>query len=380
MTGTAPPAAIDDLFAAFLSGAPVEWSAFGMTAGEFLRACRDRDVTGLVDEHLRRGAAHPRWPDDVRDAVAAGTRARMANELLRCRETIAVLRDLALEGVHALILKGTALAYTVYDTPAARPRFDTDLLVRRDHVARVRRVMNARGYTEPVHADRDLLFCQFPLRKTDPHGLVHAFDIHWSISTQPVFRDVLTFDEIAARAVAVPALGPHARTAAPVHALLLACIHPVMHHRNVDWLLWRYDVHVIARSIGAAAFDVFVDLAIAKRVGAICAFQLDAVRAAFDTPIADGVVEKLRASAGGEPSAAYLCGNRTWADELRSSMRHLPRWRDRLRLFREVTLPPSRYMLAAYGFTPSSVTAALLPALYVHRLSSGGWRVLRRSK
>jgi hypothetical protein len=71
-----------------------------------------------------------------------------------------------------------------------------------------------------------------------------------------------------------------------------------------------------------------------------------------------------------EPSAAYLRPNRRWGDELISSIRGLPRWSDRLRLLREVTLPGPTYMLRAYGFVPSSLGLAWLPVLYLHRLSA----------
>jgi hypothetical protein len=49
-----------------------------------------------------------------------------------------------------------------------------------------------------------------------------------------IFADVLSCDEMASLAADVPGLGLNARTTAPLHALLLACTHPVMHHRNVE--------------------------------------------------------------------------------------------------------------------------------------------------
>jgi len=59
----------------------------------------------------------------------------------------------------------------------------------------------------------------------------------------------------------------------------------------------------------------------------------------------------------------------------------LPRWSDRLRLLREVTLPGPAYMLKAYGLTSSSLGgAALLPVLYFHRLSSGCLKVIAGRK
>jgi hypothetical protein len=81
-----------------------------------------------------------------------------------------------------------------------------------------------------------------------------------------------------------------------------------------------------------------------------------------------------------EPSIAYLRPNRQWRDELISNVRGLPRWSDRLRLLREVAFPGPAYMLKAYGLAPSSLGAALLPVLYLHRLVSGGWKALAGQK
>jgi hypothetical protein len=85
------------------------------------------------------------------------------------------------------------------------------------------------------------------------------------------------------------------------------------------------------------------------------------------------------ATAAGEASALYLQPNRSWGDELIASLRGLPRWRDRVRLLREVTLPGPTYMLKAYGL-PSWPGTALLPVLYVHRFVAGGWKVVAGQK
>ena len=351
-----------------------------MAPEEFLRACDQRDLIGLICERLRRAVEDCDWPKDICEALARETRRRTVEELVRQKELISVLEALAAADICPILLKGTALAYSVYDRPASRPRVDTDLLIRRNHVAPVRRVMARNGYTTPAYCDGDLLFCQFPVKKTDEFGVTHTFDFHWKISTQSVFADVLVFDEIAADTLALPALGVHARTADPLHALLLACIHPVMHHRNAESLIWINDVHLLACRLSEREFDRFTELAVAKHVSAICAHQLGAARRWLGTKIPHAAMMKLRAVHASEPSAAYLRPNRRWGDELVSSIEGLPRWSDRLRLLREVTLPSPTYMLKAYGFTSSSLGAALLPVLYLHRLASGGWKVLSGQK
>ena len=351
-----------------------------MPPEEFLRSCTDHDVTSLIDQRLRALENDCDWPQDVREALAARTRAHAAIELLRRRELNAVLDVLAAEGIRPVILKGTALAYSLYDNPASRPRLDTDLLIRRSQVDPVRRVMARRGYGSPAYCEGELVFGQFPSIKTDQFGVAHAFDFHWKISTQAVFADLLSFDEISDDAIRLPSIGAHARAAGPLHALLLACVHPVMHHRGVESLIWTYDIHLLASGLSERNLDRFVELAVARHVSAICAHQLAAARHRFGTPISDRVVSTLGAVPLREPSAAYLRTGRRWHDELLSNVRGLPRWADRARLLREVMLPGPAYMLKAYGLPSSSLSATLLPVLYIHRLASGSWKVLAGHK
>ena len=365
-----------DGFAAILRGELVPWPALRMSPSAFLGSCHDQGLTGLVYSHRLARPGGGDWPPAVLDGLANEVRARTAHDLVRRAEINVVLHGLATAGVPVILLKGTPLAYSLYSMPSARPRVDTDLLVPRHQVDRLRQTMTGMGYEAPLFCDGELLFSQFPLQRTDAFGVVHRFDCHWRISTQSVFADVLTFDEVAPRSIPVPALGEHARTLAPVDALLLACVHPVMHHRNAESLLWLFDVHLLAASLSSEEFERFTERAVAKKVSAICAQQLEAAAVAFGSPIPDVVIRKLTASGGPEPSAAYLERGRGWGNELVDSLRGLPRWRDRLRLLCEVAFPTAAYMRQAYGFERRRFGAALLPALYVHRLMAGGWKVL----
>ena len=71
-------------------------------------------------------------------------------EMLRREEIAAVLSDLAAGGAPAIVLKGTALAYSVYDAPIARPRLDTDLLIDSAHQDVARGVLVRRAATPPL--------------------------------------------------------------------------------------------------------------------------------------------------------------------------------------------------------------------------------------
>jgi hypothetical protein len=364
------------MFEAILRGEPVPWPALQLSPEAFLSSCEHQGLTGLVFARTLNRSTGWDWPSAVLDALAQAVRARTAQDLLRRAEVTRVLDALAGAGLSVLLLKGTPLAYSVYPVPAARPRTDTDLLIPCRHVDRLRETMAGLGYETPPFCSGDLLFCQFPLQRTDTFGIVHRFDCHWRISTQPVFADVLTFEDAAARSIAVPALGDHARTLAPADALLLACVHPVMHHRNARSLLWMFDIHLLAAALSPEEFERFTGRAIATKVSAICAEQLRAAAATFGTPVPGAVMRGLTAAERVEPSAAYLEQGRRWRNELLASLRGLPRWRDRVRLLREVAFPAADYISQAYGFERLRFGAALLPALYLHRIMAGGWKVL----
>ncbi len=372
------PAALVGGVAAVLRGERVAWRALGVAPDAFLAWCAAEDLTGLVQRRL---AAWPGcdWPRQVRDALTSDARAEAMREALRRQETVRALGALAARGVQPVLLKGTPLAYTAYAEPSLRPRSDTDLLIAPAQEDDVRRAMSGLGYAPTNYCEN--VFCQFELAKTDTFGVAHAFDFHWKISTQSAFADVLGYDEAAREAMPVPALGARARAAGPVHALLLACIHPAMHHRNAERLLWLHDIHLLVSMLSEADLHRFAALAAERGVRAVCAHELALARSRLGTEVPARVLAALAVSRGtAEPSAPYLEPKRHWSDEVMANVRGLPRWADRLRLLKEIVLPAPGYMLRAYGLDGRGAAGALLPALYVHRGVRGLWRVLRNRK
>lgn len=364
--------------AALLRGERAAWPGLETSGDAFVGACAGQDLTGLI--HRALAADGLGWPGDVIGRIADQARAQVGVEMARTRETIRALEALAAAGVPALVFKGTALAHTVYPHPSLRPRNDTDLLVRPADRDSARTALEGAGYTAVNYCDGEVLFRQYELQREDTLGVVHALDVHWGLSTQALFADLFDFDELEAGSVPVPALGDHARALGLVHALLWACVHPAMHHRNQERLIWVYDVHLLTARLSRSDWQRFADSAIAKSVAAICRHAFQRAVDRLGTPVPGDVLLRLDAAAARrEPSAGYLETGRRWGDELKSSLRAL-RWRDRLRLVREVAFPAPRYMLAAYGVTGVRFGTALLPALYAHRGFRGLWKVLTGRK
>ena len=359
---------------ALLRGHTPSWTDVGASPLRVVNCCESLEVVALVHDRLRRGTTEHNWPSDVCDALENRSRMAAAQELVRIVETQRVLELLAARRVFPIVFKGAALAHIVYDSPASRPHADIDLLVTRDEIQTVRDVLSAAGYREPPLSDGELIFCQFQMAMRDRFGIHHVFDIHWKISMQTLFADVLTYDEIVAESVPLAALGRHARTTSGPHALILACIHPVMHHRNYPRLIWLCDIDRLVRRMSPAALHRFATIALDRGVVNICLRQLRAVHERFATPIPDDVIGALGRCSSAESSAVYLRPGRRWHHELVSNLRGLGNWTDRARLLREVLLPSPHYVLETYQL--GAAGRALLPALYIHRCMKGAVNIL----
>ncbi len=368
---------LEERLSVALRGEPVEWGELNLSREALLARCDALEVSELLHHQLARNPYVRGWPMDVRADLAGRARESAARQLVRSAEIAQLLQALASNGICPIVFKGAALSHLVYESPALRPHADTDIFVRRSDVETVRRVFKQCGYAEPPMTDGELVFCQFQMAKTDRLGIEHVFDVHWKISTQSLFADVITFDEISAESVPIRALGPSARGAGGAHALLLACLHPVMHHRNADRLIWFYDIHLLVSRLPPPELERFASLAINKGMACICAHQLTVTSERFHTRL-PAVVATWSAAATAEPSAIYLRARRRWHHELWWNVRGLGRWRDRVRLLREVLLPSPRYMLDSYHLGASGVL--LLPVLYMHRGVHGAVKIVTGRK
>ena len=266
------------------------------------------------------------WPRDVREGLAHDVRAP-AEDLLRRTEfdpgprwsrdrgplnrpveghtsrlqpvSDAVARPRSTRTFSSLITSSIA------QTGMARMGYGAALLRRRSAVLSV-----------PSAADR-------PVRRRA------RFDCHWKISTQPVFADVLTFDEVAPRSIPVPALGEHARPSLQLMRFYWRA--SIRHaHRNAESLLWLFDVHLLAATLSDAEFERFTESRLRESVQprARSGGHLEVRR----SDPGDGPSRARRHSSPSRPRPIQPTGSGGTSS---CSLRGLPRWRDRVRLLRE---------------------------------------------
>lgn len=343
-----------------------------------------------VSPPLRAALAGAAWPSDVTaDDVAALDEHGLA-PLVFERSRIAALRELAttaavlepvrlrdlqllldaLPGVPLLILKGTALAYDVYDAPEHRPRGDVDLLIRADDLPRVRATFHERGYEERITSGDELALRQSGFARFDDFGVEHVYDVHWEITNAAVLQGTLSFDELYERAIPLPRIAAAARGLSHVDALLLACVHRVAHHHDTDRLIWLHDIHLLWERMPETQRRTFGRLAAERRVLTICTRSLSLAQEAFGGGAPLGLPEV----AGDEPSALYLDRGASRGALLASELQALPGWRARWQRARQLALPPRAFMLQQYP----GHAAAMLPLLYLWRAVRGVARLFRR--
>jgi len=350
-------------------------------AAALAQACVVHGVHGvLYHQFTSMPAEWAALPQTLRERLEYQARAAMAWELAHKAELIRCLSALTDAGIEVLILKGTALAYSLYSVPSIRSRGDTDLFVRTDDVATSCDVLAELGYARDTYSQG--VGCEVNLTKQDRFGLDHVLDVHWRLSGNEVFAALFDWEEAHRMSVAVPALAVQARGLSPVHALLHACVHRAAHVHSpyyVDGdpylernrLIWLYDIRLLSDALDTAHWRSFVDLARERGVSALC---LDALHAAAD--LLGAAIPTEASSALAHPKRSEISAQLLLDSAWRGAWVEFRAQRGlaaRSKYLRDLLFPNRQYMQRKYPKQP----AWLLPYLYLRRVLEGVHRRLR---
>ena len=341
-----------------------------------LDTARAEGVLTLCHHRLRRAPTWTQYPETLREALTRHACQAVAVELIRAAELRDVLAALAQAGLPVLLLKGAALAYTLYPEPHLRNRCDTDLLLpSRDEAERACRVLQTLGYQRPNSVSGELIIHEIGCHKTSPSGLAHALDIHWRLNNAAFLSERFTFAELATAAMPIPALGPHAYGLGLVHTLLLACMHRVAHlpEGNADRLIWLYDIQVLAQRLSDAQWQSVMTLAEERGVCGPCLDGLRTMQTAFETIVPDEVWGRLRTGADREGWFNPRLARKRWRLEW-LNFRALPSTGARLRWLGQYLFPDAGYIRRKYGFRHSLG----LPWFYGVRIVQGMVKRIRQ--
>ena len=361
----------DELICSVMRGENPPWhdAPSAGFAEAFLKRSQVHGVPPLLHERMR-GAQG--WPSVVLQALHREALARTMWELRHQQVLARTLSALANIGIHPILFKGTALAYSVYTNPVLRVRGDTDFIIQPHERVRLHEALTALGFKGEMQDAVEFVSYQTNYTLEAEGNGMHTLDVHWRISNRPSLSELFSYEELRNKAVPLPDLCPEAVGVGPIHGLLVACMHRAGHkqsayyvngvaHYSGDRLIWIYDIHLLASVLTLGQWQEFLDLATEKGLRAICVEGLELARARFHTTYPEFVLASLSDRTGSERAATYLNASRLrqhWLDLLA-----IDGLANQFRFIRELILPPAGYMRSLYPQAKRS----WLPWLYLHR-------------
>lgn len=283
---------------------------------------------------------------------------------------------LARENIPFIVLKGAALAATVYDKPALRPLADIDALIPRDRVAAMLEILQANGYLPPRAAESGGYTLRFEnelaISPRNPIGV--AFDIHWSLFDSPYYQRALAHDWFWESSVPLPGYGA-ARMLGPEAQLLHLSTHLMVHHHGKG-ALWLYDVvELLRRHRGVLDWDRAIEQA--RRGELVLSLQQTLERAIDELgaeiePTRRAQLSRLSVSPEERrvfehPTIGIGTAEHFWNDVIT-----LSNWRARAAYIALRVVPTPAFMRQRYQIGH----LVWLPLYYPYRWLFGAWKLL----
>jgi hypothetical protein len=323
-----------------------------------------------------------RWPADVALSIRELAHSQVLWENAHQAALHDALRALQEHGIAPLLLKGSSLAYSLYEEPWLRTRADSDLLVPQHSRSVVARALQSAGFEAVAAAGGEIASYQSSWQRRADIGM-QFLDVHWRINNSQVLAGLFDYDELRARVRPLPLLAPDALGADLVDAFLIACLHRLTHrhnpyqvggaeHHDPDRLIWLLDVDLLARAFDAKEWTMLCERAMRKGLAAVCLDGLQTAHRYLGTSAPEQVRQALAGAGSSELPWRYLEGGR--ARQLWMDWKALQTPKRRGQWLRELLIPPEEYMRKRF---PGSSSQSLA-WLYIKRIAGGAYRRVTR--
>lgn len=206
---------------------------------------------------------------------------------------LSALDTLSEAEIEPVLLKGAALALTVYGSFVARPMSDVDLLVPREDVMRARDALTASGWTEGVDNSPEFYEGHHHLQPlVDSQGTGTSLELHTSLFFEG-HPFALTSDDIRRRAEKVVVHGRTVLVPSVHDQLLHLCLHFAWSHMMATgaWRAFR-DLDALLRT-ERVDWKEFVTLARDARGGSACYWTFRLARSVAGISVPRWVEEAL---------------------------------------------------------------------------------------
>lgn len=192
-----------------------------------------------------------RPPDNVVEALKETYTSSVVGTLTADRQLAGIAGEFGQQGIEFLVLKGAALAKTVYPDPFLRPGSDLDILVRPGDVRRARKALEAAGYRceYPFYEVSEKLFCEEQFRYRDRKADYRFLELHWSLSQYTIFNRSLDLEDYFERAATAKAGTQEVLVMDLADATIYASVHLLLQHFDSVRLSWINDLGLLGRAM-----------------------------------------------------------------------------------------------------------------------------------
>ncbi len=192
-----------------------------------------------------------RPPESITDEMRQAFLFSRVRSLHMERQLREIIEGFQEEGVRVLVLRGPALAWSLYPDPAMRSSCDLDLLVIPEDVIQARGILERLGYrclAKRFETSRDFFREECFVHHENP-GNKFPVDLHWvHWELHPFFAGSERVDikDLFSRAWKVETPGLTFETLHPVDYIIHAAVHLMMIHKMDIRLSWIYDTALLA--------------------------------------------------------------------------------------------------------------------------------------
>jgi hypothetical protein len=215
---------------ALLRNTPVQPPALSTDGWQRFFTCLGlHGVFALIAYHLRPWPGDCRPPKEITDILDRHFLAASAKSLLAGRQIQTAADALEAASIPYALLKGPALARTVYPHAALRQSNDVDLLVRRDDVIAAEAVLYDLGYLSP-HREFHTRPHAYHQEFSPPPGNGIPLELHWSLDCGYRLGPDGWADNAIGRRISFESADLHAHTLSQVDHLLYLGLHHGFQH------------------------------------------------------------------------------------------------------------------------------------------------------
>ncbi len=182
-------------------------------------------------------------PPEVVESLRTEYFATAKRNLLASYELSVILKALLDAQIKAIVLKGMALAETVYRDTVPRPFSDIDLLIRGEDKHKTESKLSVLGY-ELSHDTHVKFSEQFRVALMYVNGDKTPIDLHWRLIGLPYSR-YIDADSLWRGACPLSIEGVEALALSPEDLLIHLCLH--ISKENYTQLLWLIDISEVIR-------------------------------------------------------------------------------------------------------------------------------------